>query len=49
LGGDGDGVGEELREDVGEPVGEPDTTNRPPDLTAPAGGTEGCRDVTGRV
>jgi hypothetical protein len=34
---------------VGEPVGEPDTTKRPPDLTAAAGGTEGCCDVTGRV
>jgi hypothetical protein len=47
-GGEG-GVGEGLREDVGEVVGDPDTTNRPPDLTAAAGGTDGVCNVTGRV
>jgi hypothetical protein len=47
-GGDGD-VGDGLLEEVGEPVGDPDTTNFPPVLTAAAGGTDGLRDVTGRV
>jgi hypothetical protein len=42
-------VGDGLLEEVGEPVGDPDTTNFPPVLTAPAGGTDGLRDVTGRV
>jgi hypothetical protein len=42
-------VGEGLLEEFGELLGEPDTTNRPPALMAAAGGTDGSRDVTGRV
>jgi len=49
LGGGEGEVGDGLLDELGDPVGEPDTTNRPPVLMAAEGGTEGVRDVTGRV